>query len=81
MDANMRVTLDSEAKIAILEPTKSLSKDDFLKEHHKHIKKLAFVTDSFVGEMSEKIGSHFVSAEVKNFDYDALEKAKEWIVS
>ena len=119
----MKVTLECDAKIAILEPTESLSKDDFLyaksiidpfiekegklngiiiytkdfpgwesfsgfvthmefiKEHHKHIKKLAFVTDSFVGEMAERIGSHFVSAEVKNFDYNALDKAKEWIVS
>jgi len=54
---------------------------DFIKEHHKKIKKLAFVTDSFVGEMGEKVGSHFINAEVKNFDYDALQKAKEWIAS
>jgi hypothetical protein len=120
---NLKVTLEKEAKIAILEPKEVLSKDDFIyakslidpfikqegklngiiiytkdfpgwdsfsafvthmkfiKEHHKQIKKLAFVTDSFVGEMGEKVGSHFVSAEVKNFDYDALREAKEWILS
>ncbi len=123
LNPNIKITLDSNSKIAILEPIESLSKDDFLyakslinpfieqngklngiiiytkhfsgwdsfggflthlefiKEHHRKIKKLAFVTDSFVGEMGEKVGSHFVSAEIKNFDYNALQKAKEWIVS
>ncbi|WP_457745443.1 STAS/SEC14 domain-containing protein [Sulfurimonas sp.] len=54
---------------------------EFIKEHHKHIKKLAFVTDSPVGELGEKIGSHFVSARVKNFQYKELEEAKRWILS
>ena len=54
---------------------------EFIKEHHKHIKKLAFVTDSFVGDLGEKIGSHFVSAEIKNFDYNQLQEAKDWIDS
>jgi len=54
---------------------------EFIKEHHKHIKKLAFVTDSVVGELGEKLGSHFISAEVKNFEYKELEKAKKWILS
>jgi len=54
---------------------------EFIKDHHKKIKRLAFVTDSFVGEMAQKVGSHFVSAEIKNFDYDALDDAKRWIGS
>ena len=53
----------------------------FIKEHHKHIKKLAFVTDSFVGDLGEKVGSHFISAEIKNFDYNKLQEAKDWIDS
>jgi hypothetical protein len=53
----------------------------FIKNHHQDVKKLAFVTDSFVGEVGEHVGSHFVSAEVKNFDFDSLKEAKEWIVS
>ena len=52
----------------------------FIKEHHKHIKKLAFVTDSFVGEMAQKVGIHFVNAEIKNFHFDKLNEAKEWIL-
>ena len=119
----IKVEIDKENKIAILEPQDALTQSDFvyakslidpfieqegklngiiiytkdfpgwnsfagflthmefIKEHHKKIKKLAFVTDSYVGDMAEKIGSHFVSAEVKNFDYDALREAKEWILS
>jgi len=53
---------------------------EFIKDHHKQIKKLAFVTDSFVGEMAERVGSHFVSAEVKDFDFTALNEAKNWIL-
>lgn len=52
---------------------------EFIKEHHKKVTHVAFVTDSFVGELAEHIGSHFVSAEVKNFSFDALQKAKQWI--
>ncbi|MFK5881096.1 MAG: STAS/SEC14 domain-containing protein [Sulfurospirillum sp.] len=58
-----------------------ISHMEFIKEHHRHIKKLAFVTDSFVGDLGEKVGSHFVSAQVKNFDYNQLKAAKEWIDS
>jgi len=118
----IKVTLEEEAKLVILEPNAVLSKDDFLyakslidpliekvgklngiiiytkdfpgwnsfsaflthmefiKEHHKQIRKLAFVTDSFVGEMGERVGNHFVSAEVKNFDFSALDEAKKWII-
>ena len=54
---------------------------EFIKDHHKHIKKLAFVTDSFVGEIAEKVGSHFVSAKVRNFDFNDLKSAKEWILN
>jgi len=51
----------------------------FIKNHHENVKKLAFVTDSFVGEIGEHVGSHFISAEVKNFNFNALDEAKEWI--
>ena len=123
LSPNIKITLQKESKIAILELEKSLSKDDFLyaksiidpfikeneklngiiiytkdfpywdsfsgfishmkfiKNHHQDVKKLAFVTDSFVGEVGEHLGSHFISAEVKNFDFNALQEAKEWIIS
>ena len=52
----------------------------FIKEHHKKISYVAFVTDSAVGEFAEDIGNHFVSAEVKNFSFNELEDAKRWIL-
>ncbi len=54
---------------------------EFIKEHHKKVAHVAFVTDSFIGEIAEHVGSHFVNAEVKNFSFDALEEAKQWIKS
>jgi len=52
----------------------------FVKEHHKKVNKLAFVTDSMVGESAEKIGNHFVSAEIKRFNFSELQEAKDWIL-
>lgn len=52
----------------------------FVKEHHKQVKKIAFVTNSILGEGAEKIGSHFIAAEVKRFTFTELEEAKEWIL-
>jgi len=52
----------------------------FIKNHHKEIKKLALVTNSLVGDFGEMVSGHFVEAVVKNFDFDQLEAAKEWIL-
>jgi len=53
----------------------------FIRNHHKKVKKLAFVTDSLVGGFGEMISSHFVEATIKNFDFDQLNEAKEWILN
>jgi|FLOH01.1.fsa_nt_gi hypothetical protein len=52
----------------------------FVKEHHTKVKKLAFVTDSIIGEGAENIGNHFISAEIKRFNFADLEEAKAWIL-
>jgi hypothetical protein len=52
----------------------------FVKEHHKKVSCVAFVTNSIVGELAEHIANHFVSAKVKNFSFDELEDAKKWIL-
>ncbi len=52
----------------------------FIKNHHKKLTHLAFFTDSRVGDFAEKIGSHFVAAEVKTFPFDQLGEAKLWII-
>jgi len=52
----------------------------FIKNHHKKIKKLAFVTDSVVGDFGELVSSHFVAATIRNFDFNNLSAAKSWIL-
>jgi len=50
----------------------------FVKEHHKKIARVAFATDSGVGNFAEAVAGHFVNAEIKGFSYQELEKAKDW---
>lgn len=52
----------------------------FVKDHHKIISFIAFVTNSKIGNLAEHVASHFVSAEIKSFAYGELDMAKEWIV-
>ena len=52
----------------------------FVKDHHKHIKKVALVTDSALGNIAEHLGTHFVSAEIKHFPASALDAARLWIL-
>lgn len=52
----------------------------FVRDHHRHIRKVAVVTDSSLGSIAEKLASHFVSAEIKQFPTTALAAAKQWIV-
>lgn len=52
----------------------------FVKEHHKKVSHVAFVTDSPVGPFAEHIASHFVNAEIKSFTFSELEKSVKWIV-
>ena len=51
----------------------------FVKEHHRHIKRVAIVTDSKLGEIGPSIARHFVSAEIKHFPWRKLDEAKQWI--
>lgn len=53
---------------------------NFVKNHHKKIKKLAMVTNSIFGSFGEHISSHFVQAEIKSFTYDKLADARTWIL-
>ena len=50
----------------------------FVKEHHRKISRIAFVTDSMVGNIAEAVASHFVNAEIKGFSYQDLVQAREW---
>jgi hypothetical protein len=52
----------------------------FIRNHHKKVKRIAFVTNSVAGTLSEHITSHFVSAEVKSFPYGQHKEARDWIL-
>jgi len=52
----------------------------FINNHHKKVKHLAFVTDSTVGKLAEKIGNHFVAAEIRTFAFKELEEATKWVL-
>ena len=52
----------------------------FVRDHHKHVKKVAVVTDSALGGFAEHLASHFVSADIKRFPAGQTDAAKEWIV-
>lgn len=53
----------------------------FVRDHHKHIKKVGLVTDSALGNVAEHLASHFVSAKIRHFPAGELEAAKQWIMN
>ena len=53
----------------------------FVKEHHKHIEKVALVSDMYIPDFTKTIINHFVNAEVATFAYDNLDQARQWMRS
>jgi len=51
----------------------------FVRDHQKHVKKVAVVTDSHLGDLAEHIGGHFVSAEIRHFPAGQADQARAWI--
>ncbi len=51
----------------------------FVRDHHKHVKKVAVVTDSLVGDAAQHLASHFVSADIRHFPAGEIEQARQWI--
>ncbi|CQD14563.1 hypothetical protein BN1232_03075 [Mycobacterium lentiflavum] len=52
----------------------------FVRDHHRHVKKIGVVTDSHLGDIAEHLASHFVSAEIRHFPAGQLEQARQWII-
>lgn len=52
----------------------------FVRDHHKHIRKIALVTDSALGTVAEHLAAHFVAAEIRHFAAGELELAKQWVM-
>ena len=50
----------------------------FIRNHHVRIERVALVTDSRLGDVVERIGSHFVAAEIRHFPAEQREEADEW---
>ena len=53
----------------------------FIKQHHKKIEKLAFVTDSSFIDAIKTIASAFVHPKIKEFEYAKADEAFDWLVS
>ena len=53
----------------------------FVRDHHRHIKKIAVVTDAAMGTLAEKLASHFVSATIRHFPAGQARAAAEWITA
>jgi len=53
----------------------------FIRDHHRHVKKIAMVTDSALGDVAQHLTSHFISAEVKHFPAGEGEAARAWILA
>jgi hypothetical protein len=53
----------------------------FIRDHEKHVKKIAVVTDSHLGDVAEHLTSHFVSAQIKHFPAGEVDQARAWITA
>lgn len=53
----------------------------FVRDHHKHVKKIAVVTDSHLGDVAEHLASHFVAADIRHFPAADVEAARDWIAA
>ena len=53
----------------------------FVRDHHRRVRRIAIVTDAVIGDVAEKLASHFVSAEIKHFPAGQGEAARRWLTS
>lgn len=51
----------------------------FVKDHHKQIKRVALVTDFALARMAPSIANQFITAELKHFSWADFDHAKKWI--
>ncbi|WP_156297332.1 STAS/SEC14 domain-containing protein [Mycobacterium paragordonae] len=52
----------------------------FVRDHQKHIKKVAVVTDSHLADVAEHLAAHFVSAEIRHFPAGEQDQARQWVL-
>jgi len=51
----------------------------FVKGHHRKIEKVAVVADGGVAAVMPHMASHFLKAEVRQFDFEHEDAAMEWL--
>ena len=51
----------------------------FVKDHHRKIGKVAIVTDSKAAPVAASLAKHFVSVQIKHFEYAEKEPALAWL--
>ena len=61
--------------------TAFLSHIKFVKNHHQKIKRIAAVTGSGFLSIMPQVANHFITAEVRHFDYDDKDTALDWLKS
>jgi hypothetical protein len=50
----------------------------FIRDHHRRVKRVALAADSKATTLVPRLGEHFVDAEVKPFAFDQLDAAVAW---
>jgi tRNA U38,U39,U40 pseudouridine synthase TruA len=56
-----------------------LSHAQFIKNHHKKIRKIALVTDSDILSFLPQIAKHFVQTEIRHFNSAQSQMALDWL--
>ncbi len=51
---------------------------DFIRGHHRKIRRLALAVDGALPEIVSHAASHFIEAEVRQFPFSQIEEAKKW---
>jgi hypothetical protein len=49
----------------------------FIREHHRKIAKIALAADARLASLAPRIAKHFVEAQIRRFEFDALDQAIE----
>ncbi len=56
-----------------------ISHIQFIKNHHRKLKRLAVATDASAAEFAPSLAKHFLQPEVKSFGYDEVTQARDWV--
>ncbi|MEO7110819.1 MAG: STAS/SEC14 domain-containing protein [Polyangiaceae bacterium] len=51
----------------------------FVRDHHREIHRVAVAAGGVAANIAPRLAEHFIKAEIKHFDYDALDEALAWV--